>query len=88
MRKLKDFKCTFWSEKYGISFSYIALVGRLGSGGFAIRLKRLKPRARDLRGSKILGVRTVSSISVSNHICIFVLVQRTFFYYAANKRSL
>ena len=32
LRKLNDFKCTLWSEKYGISFSYIALVGRLGSG--------------------------------------------------------
>jgi len=28
---------------------------------------------------KILGVRTISSISVSNYICIFVLIQRTFF---------
>jgi len=37
---------------------------------------------------KILGVRTISSISVSNYICSFVLVQHTFFYYAANKRSL
>ena len=30
-------------------------------------------------GPKILWVRTISSISVSNYICIFVLVQRTFF---------
>ena len=34
---------------------------------------------------KILGVRTISSISIS--ISILVLVQRTFFYYAANKIS-
>jgi len=37
-------------------------------------------------GPKILGIRTISNISVRNYI--FVLVQRTFFYYAANKRSL
>ena len=38
------------------------------------------------RARKGLGVRTISNISVSN--CIFVLVQRTCFYDAANKRSL
>jgi len=59
-----------------------------GRRGFTIRLKRLEPRAPILGGSKILGVRTNSSIFVSNHICIFVLVQRTFSYYAARKRSL
>ena len=48
-----------------------------------IRLKRLKPRA-----PKILGIRTISRTSVSNYICTFVLGQRTFFYDAANKRSL
>jgi len=37
---------------------------------------------------KILRVRTIYSISVSNYIGTFDLVQRTFFYYAANKRSL
>jgi len=31
---------------------------------------------------------TISSISVSNYICIFILVQRTFFLLSANKRSL
>jgi len=55
---------------------------------FNIRLKRLKPRAPDFGGSKIMGVRTISSNSASNYICIFVLVQRTFFYHAANKRCL
>ena len=39
--------------------------------GFTIRLKRLKPR-----GPEILGVRTICSISVSDYICSFVLVQR------------
>jgi len=33
--------------------------------GFIIRLKRVKPRAPDFGGPKILGVRTISSISVS-----------------------
>jgi len=47
--------------------------------GFTIRLKRLKPRAPILGRPKISGVRTISSIFVSNYICIFVLVQRTFF---------
>jgi len=46
---------------------------------FTIRLKRLKLKALDFGGPERLGVRTVSSISVSNDICIFVLVQRTFF---------
>jgi len=36
---------------------------------------------------KISRVRTISSIFVSNYICIFVLGQRTFFHYAATKRS-
>jgi len=40
-----------------------------------------------LRGSKILAVRTVSSISVSNYMCIFVLLQCMFSYYAASRRS-
>jgi len=56
--------------------------------GFTIRLKRLKTRAPDFRGPKILRVRTIVSIFVSNCICIFVLVQRTFFYHAANKKAL
>ena len=37
--------------------------------GFTIRLKRLQPRAPTLGGSKISGVRTISSIFVSNYIC-------------------
>ena len=53
-----------------------------------IRLKKLKPRAPDFWVPKILGARTVSTIAVSNYICIFVLVQRTFLYYAGNKWSL
>jgi len=32
-----------------------------------------------LRGPKILGVREIPSIIISNYIRIFVLVQRTFF---------
>jgi len=44
--------------------------------GFTIRLKRLKPRAPEFGDPKNLEVRTISSISVSNYICIFVLVQR------------
>ena len=34
-----------------------------------------------------MGVRTISSIFISIYICILVLVQRTCFYYVANKRS-
>jgi len=56
-----------------------------GRRGFTIRLTRLKPRAPDFGGPKRLGVRTISSIPIS---IIFVLVERTFFCYAANKRSL
>jgi len=43
--------------------------------GFTIRLKRLKPRAPDFWGPK----RTISSNFVSDYVCIFALVQRTFF---------
>jgi len=56
--------------------------------GLTIRLKKLKRRAPDFRVPKILEAWTISSISVSNYLCIFVLVQWTFSYYAGNKRSL
>jgi len=59
-----------------------------GRRGFTIKLKRLMPRAPDFGGPKILGIRKISSISISIYICILVLLQRTCFYYAANKRSL
>jgi len=60
-----------------------------GRRGFTIRLKRLKLRAPRFRGwPNLLGVSTISSISISIYICILVLVQRTCFYYAASKRSL
>jgi len=42
-------------------------------------LERLKPRAPNFGGPIILGIRTISSVFVSNCIGIFVLVQRTFF---------
>jgi len=51
--------------------------------GFTIRLKRLKPRAPDYGGPKILGVRTISGIS----IC-FLFWFNARFYHASNKRSL
>jgi len=54
-------------------------------GGFIIRLKRLKPRAPNFEGAQNFGSRTISSISASNYTCAFVLVQRTFFYYALTK---
>jgi len=63
-----------------LSFSYENIITE---GQVQIRLKRLKPKAPDFGGPKILGVRTISSTFVSNYICIFVLVQRTFLYYAA-----
>jgi len=63
-----------------------ASVRRGPTRGFTIRLERLKPRAPDFGGAqsfgskpKVLGVRTISSISVSDYICIFVLIQHTFF---------
>jgi len=56
--------------------------------GLTIMLNKLKTRAPDFWVPKIWGARTISSMSVSNYICIFVLVQRTFFYYAGNNRSL
>jgi len=55
---------------------------------FTIRLKRLQPMAPDFGSPKIWGVRTISSISVINYVCIFILVQRTLFYFAAYKRPL
>jgi len=56
--------------------------------GFTIRLKRLKSRAPEFGGPKILAVRTISSISVGIIFVFFVLIQRTFFYYASNQRSI
>ena len=46
--------------------------------GFTIRLERLKPRAPDFGGDQNFRSKDISSIFVSNYICIF-LVQRTFF---------
>jgi len=45
----------------------------------------LEPRAPDYGGPHNFGSRTISSISVRNYTCIFVLVQHTFFYYALTK---
>jgi len=56
--------------------------------GFTIRLKRLKPRAPDFWGPQNFGSKENFQYFRSNHICIFVLVQRTFPYYVACKRSL
>jgi len=56
--------------------------------GFTIRLKRLKSRAPEFGGPKILAVRTISRISVGIIFVFFVLIQRTFFYYASNQRSI
>ena len=48
--------------------------------GFTIRLKTLKPRAPDFGRPQILGVRTISSIFVSNYICIFLNSMYVFYY--------
>ena len=56
--------------------------------GFTIRLRKLEPRAPKLGGPEIPGARKISRIFVSNYICIFVLVQCTYFYYAEKKISL
>jgi len=47
---------------------------------FTTRLKRLKLWTPDFLGGKLLGVRTISSISVSIYTYIFVLVQHMRFY--------
>jgi len=59
-----------------------------GRRGFTIRLKRLKPRAPDFGGPQNFGSKDNFQHFCKQYICIFVLVQRTFCYYAANKRSL
>ena len=41
--------------------------------GFTIRLKKLKPRAPDFGGTKILGVWAISSVSVSNYIFVVLV---------------
>jgi len=41
----------------------------------------------NLRGPKISGVKQIPAILQAINIFIFVLVQCTFFYYAANNRS-
>jgi len=55
--------------------------------GFTIRLKRLKPRAPDFEGPQNFGSKDNFQHFLSNYVCIFLLVQRTFFYCTANKRS-
>ena len=50
-----------------------------------IRLKRLKPRAPDFGGPQNFGSKDNFQQFCKHYICIFVLVQRTFFYYSANK---
>ena len=69
----------FWQERNDIC------IGRCGIYHYAKKTSLGPPMAG---APKILRVRIISSISVSNYICIFVLVQRTFFFYAANTRSL
>jgi len=56
--------------------------------GFTIRLKRLKPRTPYFEGTQKFGSKDNFQHFCKHHICIFVLVQRTFFYCAANKISL
>jgi len=46
---------------------------------FSIRLTRLKPRAPGFGGPKILVVRTIFSVSVSNYICSFFWFNVRFF---------
>jgi len=56
-----------------------------GRRGFTIRLKRLEPRAPDFGGAQNFGSNDSFQHFCELYICIFVLVQRTFFYYAAKK---
>jgi len=56
--------------------------------GFPIRLKRLKPRVPDFGGAQTFGSKDNFLHFCKHYICIFVLVQRTFFYYATNIRYL
>jgi len=55
--------------------------------GFTIRLKRLKARAPDFGGPPNFGGKDNFQQFCKHYLCIFVLVQRTFFYYSANKRT-
>jgi len=47
--------------------------------GFTIRLKRLKPRAPDFGGPQNFGNKDNFQHFCKHCVCIFVLVQRTFF---------
>jgi len=54
---------------------------------FTIRLRRLKPRTPDFGGPQNFGSKDNFQHFCKHYICIFDLVQPTFLYYAANKRS-
>jgi len=46
-------------------------------------LKRLKPRTPNFGVPQNMGSKDNFQHFLSNYICIFVLVERTFFYYAS-----
>ena len=73
LQQLANFDKIEWAIHYMLQ--YCQIVRR----GFTTRLQKLKSRAPISGGPKILGVRTICNIFVSNYICIFVLVQCTFF---------
>jgi len=56
--------------------------------GFTNRLKRLKPRGPRCRGPQNFESNDDVQHFWKHHICSFVLLQRTFFYYATKKISL
>jgi len=70
------------------SQNYVLRFETTSRRGFTIRLQWLKPRAPDFGGPQDFGSEDNFQHFSKHYIRIFVLVQRTFFYYAANKRSL
>ena len=53
--------------------------------GFTIRLKRFKPRAPNFQGPQNFGSKKNFQLFWKEFICIFILVQCTFFNHAADK---
>jgi len=66
--------------KYGRNFGFKMWEGQLGARrGFTTRLKRIKPRAPDFGGRQHFGSKDNFQHIFKHYICIFVLVERTFF---------
>ena len=76
----------FFNGRFSCFFGSL-LLSVAARRGFTIRLKRLKPKAPNFGGPENFGSKDNFQQFCKQYTVIFVLVQRTFLYYSANKRS-